>query len=278
MKKILRVFPEKTSYTPIDKMTRIGFQTLALPKHDEIHISICFTWDIEIGHILLKQYGAINPQSFVGGPAFGTDNNKFILGRYTRLGVTFTSRGCDFNCPWCLVRKREGNFRELNAIADGNIIQDNNILLSSKKHLRKVFEMLRTQKNIEFKGGLDTRLLKDWHIEELRNLKVSELWLALDEDHRTKSFQKACGMLKSAGFNSNQIRCYVMAGYNEPITNAEERLKFAYKQGAMPFIQVYQKPSDTKRLASEQGRVACAFVRNWSRPAIIKARMKKEGL
>ena len=230
MKKIVRVFPGKTNYTPIDKMVRFGFQTLGLPAHDEIHISVCFTWDIALGNTLLRQYGAINKKTFLGGPAFGTNSNGFIPGRYVKRGVTFTSRGCDFNCTWCMVRKMEGNFKELNAIADGNIIQDNNILLSSRKHLRKVFEMLRTQKNIEFKGGLDSRLLKDWHIEELRTLKISELWLALDEDRRAKDFQRACRMLRSAGFNSDQIRCYVLAGYNEPITNAEERLEFAYKQ------------------------------------------------
>ena len=43
--KIIRVFPTKTSYTPIDDYVFIGMPPFIIPEHDEIHISCTFTWD-----------------------------------------------------------------------------------------------------------------------------------------------------------------------------------------------------------------------------------------
>jgi len=207
----------------------------------------------------------------IGGPARPIYYEDFMPGRYIKKGITFTTRGCNFNCPWCLVPRMEGTFRELHHIEPGNIIQDNNILLSSKKHLNKVFDMLRKEKSIRFKGGFDCRLLRDWHIEQLRNLKIKELWLALDYENRFEVFQNACEKLAKAGFTKDQLRCYVLAGYKESIFRAEVRLKFAYKCGTLPFIQPYRNSKSNKDEYSDEEK---DFIRNWSRPAIIKSMMK----
>ncbi|MGL4605850.1 MAG: hypothetical protein ACRCU3_00070 [Eubacteriaceae bacterium] len=50
MRKILRVFPRKTSFTPMDELVYIADGNLTppfleiFPKHDKIHISCIFTW------------------------------------------------------------------------------------------------------------------------------------------------------------------------------------------------------------------------------------------
>ena len=44
-KRIIRVFPRKTSYTPDDEMAFIGMPPIIIPEHDEIHVSCSFTWD-----------------------------------------------------------------------------------------------------------------------------------------------------------------------------------------------------------------------------------------
>jgi len=274
--KILRVFVRKTSQTPIDDYVRIGIPDLFRPKDvDEVHISALFTWDIEEALKLQKDYLQYYPKVLVGGPAFANDSydQNFYPGRYVKKGITITTRGCNNNCPWCLVPKIEGKFREIN-IEPGEIIQDNNILLANKNHLRKVFRMLRTQKQIRFLGGLDKRLLKDWHIEELRSLKILELWLSFDSWDNKKDFIKIIEKLKISGFKRNQIRCYVLAGFNESIMASEDRLRFVYECGALPYIQVYQPISGKKRFAGERAREDNLFVRRWSRPAIIKTMNK----
>jgi MoaA/NifB/PqqE/SkfB family radical SAM enzyme len=271
MKKILRVFPDRTSMTPQDDMVIVGSPLLPIlmPDADEVHISCIFTWDKGKAENLKHQYESYYPIVKIGGPAYGPGEDKFTAGMYIRKGVTITTRGCNMNCSYCQVNRIEGKFREIN-IEPGHIIQDNNILLSSKKHLNKVFEMLKTQHAIEFKGGIDSRLLKDWHIDALKNLKIKELWMALDNKERMPSFEKACKKLVKAGFYRNQIRVYILAGHNEEIQASEERLEFAYKCGALPYIQVYQEAGPENRFAGEICREDNLFVRKWSRPAAMK--------
>lgn len=48
-KRIARVFPRKTSMTPEDRLVFIKRRpTFDLPEIDEVHISVAFTWDMEI--------------------------------------------------------------------------------------------------------------------------------------------------------------------------------------------------------------------------------------
>lgn len=272
--KILRVFPTRTSFTPEDDLVEVGYPGLWKPRVDEVHISCLFTWQRHLCEKLKAEWSRYYRNKVkLGGPAYGLGENGFVPGRYIKKGVTFTSRGCNFNCPWCFVPKREGRFRPLKEIASGNIIQDNNVLLHFRAFLTSVFAMLRTQRAIRFVGGLDVRLLKDWHIEELRSLRIKELWLALDSFDTQKQFARAAKKLRKAGFTRHQVRSYVLAGFDEPIQEAESRLRFAYECGALPFVQLYQPPLSSKRMSGEISRDDNLFIGNWSRPAIIKTTM-----
>ncbi len=276
-KRILRVFTEKTSCTPEDELVRIGSpdKSTLLLDVDEVHISTVFSWQREKAERLKEEYKEHFKNVNLGGVSYGLCGDRFTSGLYVKKGITITTRGCNMSCPYCLVHKFEGKFREIN-IEEGNIVQDNNLLLASDAHLNKVFQMLRKQRRVTFKGGIDCRLLKDWHIEEMRSLKIYEIWLALDMDDRAKHFKKVCEKLVKAGFKRNKIRCYVLAGFNEEIQKSEERLEFAYRCGALPYVQVYQEPSANKRFAGERAREDNLFVRRWSRPAIIKSMMKEK--
>lgn len=46
MKRIIRVFPRRTSATPDDELVRIGDTPSMFDEADEVHISAAFTWDI----------------------------------------------------------------------------------------------------------------------------------------------------------------------------------------------------------------------------------------
>ncbi len=273
--RILRVFPRRTNSTPQDDLVAIGRPEFWRPEADKVYISCLFTWDRDYCERLKKEWSEYYAIVKVGGPAYGLDGDGFVAGRYIKKGVVFTSRGCDFSCPWCLVPEMEGRFRVLKQIAVGNVVQDNNILFANKHHLRRVFSMLKGQRAIRFLGGLDVRLLNDWHIEELRDLRIKELWLALDSGVWKVIFKEAIQKLKNAGFRRNQIRCYVLAGFNEPIQEAEGRLRFIYECGALPFVQLYQPPLSSKRMAGKKSREDNLFIRKWSRPAAIKAVMRK---
>lgn len=186
-KRIIRVFPRKTSYTPDDEYAFVGMPQMLLPEHDEVHISCTFTWDKDYAEELAFQWeGRTNKPVRLGGPAFQSKAEDFIPGMYIKRNIIFTTRGCNNNCPWCCVPKLEGKLKEL-PIVPGNWIQDNNFLQSSKRHKERVFEMLKTQHGICFKGGLETDLIDDHFIAGLQDIgtqRIKELWLACDTDAR----------------------------------------------------------------------------------------------
>ena len=270
MNGIIRVFPQRTSYTPTDDYAYVGNPPLTIPEHKEVRISCVFSWDKKLADELAYQWEVrTNKTVNIGGPAFGSPADRFEQGMYTRPNIIFTTRGCNNNCLWCMVPNIEGRHREI-PIVQGNVVQDNNFLQSSRSHKDKVFEMLKTQKAICFKGGLQPDLIDYHFISGITGLRISELWLACDTDASVSSFKKACANLTKAGFNRNKIRCYCLIG--DDMKKNEERLREIYHAGAMPFAQLYQTCSDEKKKYSDDWK---KFHRMWSRPAAIKAHMEK---
>lgn len=280
-KNILRVFPRQTSYTPDDDMAVVGMPGLVIPEHDEIHISCTFTWDkVYCEELAFQWEGQTNKPVKLGGPAFQSDTSEFVQGRYIKKNIIFTTRGCNNNCPWCCVPKLEGKLKEL-PIVQGNVIQDNNFLQASKRHKEKVFEMLKTQKKICFRGGLEADLIDDEFCDGLNSLyytlgsrkvsRISELWLACDTDNRLPAFKDACEKLQKAGFNREKIHCYVLS-YGKDMDADEERARAVYEAGAMPFMQLYRDFSNQKTEYSAEWN---AFARMWQRPAATRAHMER---
>lgn len=271
MKRIIRVFPYKTSYTPEDEYVFIGMPPFLLPEHDEVHISCTFTWDKDLCRELMYQWEVrTNKPVKLGGVAFGSPSEDFEQGLYIKKNIIFTTRGCNNSCPWCIVPKLEGRLKEL-PICEGNIIQDNNFLQASRAHKEKVFDMLRKQRGICFKGGLEPDLIDDHFVNGITSLKIKELWLACDTDASIKAFRKGCEKLVKAGFNRNKINCYVLS-YGKDMEADEARARAVYEAGAMPFMQLYRDFSDKKTTYSTEWN---KFQRSWARPAAIEAHMKR---
>lgn len=270
--KIIRVFPHKTSFTPDDDMVFIGLPPgLFIPKHDEVHISCTFTWDMEYSEHLLYQWTAYTDKPVkLGGVAYRRNlDPAFTPGLYVKKGIIFTSRGCNNSCQHCFVSKTEGKIREL-PITEGNIIQDNNFLQCSTAHKNRVFEMLKTQKGICFKGGLQADLIDEHFIENIKQLSIKELFVACDHDDAIPLAWQAIKKLTAAGYTRNHIRCYVLIG--DDMKANEKRLQLMYQAGAMPFAQLYQPPGNTRLEYSKEWRQFC---RQWSRSAAIKAHCEK---
>lgn len=277
---ILRVFPQRTSYTPDDDMVFIGMPPLIIPECDEIHVSCTFTWDRAYCKDLAEEWEFRTGKKVkLGGVAFGSETRDFKQGLYVKKNIIFTSRGCNNNCPWCIVPKLEGKLKEL-PVCEGNWIQDNNFMQTSESHKDKVFEMLKHQKSICFKGGLEADLVNDSFVDRLNSLyymrgskkisRISEIWLACDTDANIKPLQRACEKLTKAGFNRNKIKCYVLS-YGKDMDKDEARARAVYEAGAMPFMQLYRDFTDNKTEYSAEWN---AFARMWQRPAATRAHME----
>lgn len=265
--RIIRVFPRRTSLTPSDDMAFVGDPPMMWPEADQVHISVTFTWDREEGMRLHKAWRQYYQGVLLGGPAFGDRPDGFRPGRYIREGVTFTSRGCNNRCPWCLVPKREGKLREIKGFAAGHLVNDNNLLQCNGLHLDRVFGMLRHERSIEFVGGLDARLLTSEIVDQLRSLRIRQMFFACDTKESIKPLRRAAGLL--ASFTRHQRRCYVLCAFDpmETVADAEERLEEVWTAGFVPFAQLYQPPGRYIDYPKEWRQL----VRKWSRPAAIVA-------
>ena len=240
------------------------------PVADEVHVSCVFTWDRLEAERLQRSWSRFYPKALVGGPAYDDPGGEFVPGRYVGTGVVVTSRGCPRRCSWCYVPKREGRLRLLK-IRPGNNIIDNNILACSRSHVEAVFEMLEGQHAIRFSGGLDSRLLKQWHVDwfEVNRRRIKFLFFAADDDAGVERIEKIAGMLD--GLDREKKRCFVLMGYgNDTPDDARARAVRVWKAGLMPFAQFFRGKGEQPKTPEW-----AALQRTWSRPAAMKAEMKK---
>lgn len=266
--KIIRVFPRRTAMTPIDDYAFVGdpplLQFHPIPLAQEVHVSCSFTWDISEAQRLVLAWRQYYQVVKFGG-LFCPDD-EFVPGLYIKRGVTFTSRGCDNQCPWCLVPHREGRLREIE-IMSGNIVQDNNLLQCNREHIAKVFDMLRSQHSIQLAGGIDSRLLTDDISDSIRSLRIKQIFLAADTKASLKPLEK---VLKRLQLPRQKVRCYALLAYDgESMSYGIERLVKIWELGAMPFAQLYQPPDKYIQYSKAWRDLA----RTWSRPAAMKAFM-----
>lgn len=268
-KGLIRVFPRRTKWTPTDELAFVGDPPLFRPTNNHVAVSVTFTWDIPEAKRLLEAWMQYYSYVSIGGPAFNDSGAEFELGRFIKEGVTITSRGCPWNCPWCFVPEREGAMRELE-IKDGWIIQDNNLLACSKDHMHKVFEMLiRQPKRIKFSGGLDPRFFKRWHLDLFKQIKVDEMWFSCDYPKSYYHLEKVADLISD--YPENKRRCYVLIGWNgDSYLDAEKRLEKVYGLGFLPFAQLFQGS-----WKENYPPIWTRLQRKWCRPAAY--REKREG-
>ncbi len=286
--RVARVFPRRTAMTPTGEDVYVGLPELFMPKYDEVHISVAFTWDLERAYKLAHEWKPYTVTVRVDGPACGLRGEDFKAGVFLKKGVAITSRGCPNNCSFCFVPKREGKIREL-PIVEGNIIQDNNLLACSKEHLRRVFAMLKTQKHIDFSGGLEASRITNKIAKQLRELSIYQIWLAYDSPNAEKPLKKAVQILNRYFYREviengkkikiplrDKIRCYVLIGYKgDTLEKAENRLRRAWEIGTLPFAMKYrplnQQWDDTYLFKERDWNL---LARQWTRPAIMKTIMR----
>lgn len=267
MLSIARVFPTRTSLSPTDEHAYFDVPDLFTPNYDEVHISVTFTWDIPKVDRLASNWSKKGKVKIGGVAINGESKEPFKAGVYLKQGVTITSRGCPNKCGFCMVNK--GELIEFDEFPEGYIVNDNNILATSDRHWNLVMSMLRKQKGIEFKGGLEASRLTEKKAEDLRSLRVRTMFLAANHKNSLKPLEKAVGNLLRAGFTRNHIQCYVLCGFD--MVEEEARLRRVFEIGALPFCQLFKDRDDSIKYSKEWKQ----FARRWSRPAIIKSMCKE---
>ena len=270
-KQIIRLFITKTNATPTDDLVRINTTPSFFDTADEVHISVTFSWDLKRADYLYNQWKHVAPTK-IGGPALNEKSGDFVPGRYLKQGYVITSRGCNNNCWFCRVPKREGKLREL-PITDGWIVTDDNLLACSENHINNVFEMLKRQpKRPRFVGGLEAKLLTYQIAVKLKMLNPHVMYFAYDNPNNYEALCDAGKILQSVGFKREhyQTGCYVLCGYaGDNFENAENRMKQVWQAGFFPFAMLYR--DDAANFNKEWKR----FQRQWANIYIVATNLKK---
>lgn len=266
-KRIIRVFPSKTSATPTDDLAVVGRGPVLGDVADEVHISVSFSWKLQKAERLAKLWKHVAPVS-IGGPATGQRSEEFVPGKYLRDGYVITSRGCPNKCWFCSVWKREGvGVREL-SIVDGFNVQDDNLLACSDDHIKAVFQMLSRQtERARFTGGLEALRLKGWHVEEFRKLDPSVMLFAYDSPEDLEPLQKAGRLLIRGGIiqrGKSLCKCYVLVGFPQDTYDAaEKRIVETMEAGFAAYVMPFRGKSGEVKDGWK------AFKNRWSNPLCI---------
>lgn len=270
--KVIRIFPRKTNATPMDDNVIINRSPNLFDEADQIFISVAFSWDIPRAEKLYQMWSWVAPIK-MGGPAFNEIGSEFEPGLYLKEGYTITSRGCPNKCWFCSVWKKEPKLKELKIKPGWNIVDDN-LLACSDQHIKAVFDMLKNQKHpIEFTGGIEAKIVKDWHIDLFTSINLKQLFCAYDTPDDYDPLVAVGKRFKEANITleNRKARCYVLIGYpNDTIEKAQKRIIQTINAGFFPFAMRYR--NDNGYIFKE--RAWNLFTREWTNPIIIAANCK----
>lgn len=157
------------------------------------------------------------------------------------------SRGCIRNCPWCIVRKKEGYIypienKNFNPKADTIKVMDNNFFANPEWPIAMNLLQRYTKQRVEFLG-IDIRILEKDMITELKKLKYSyhnSIKFAWDnpKDDIHEKLELITSMIKPY-----KLMCYVLIGF--PGNSTEEtdlyRVETLRSYNVDPFVIPYNK-------------------------------------
>lgn len=221
------------------------FLNFPLCQPDITYASCVFTWNA-------KSMAGIQEGAKVGGSGVGLNTElpsevEHIMPDYTLypgvdFSMGFTSRGCIRRCPWCVVPKKEGAIKPWARIYEfwdrrhSKIILLDNNLLAAPNWQQTMEDLIAENVEVDFKQGLDIRLLNEENTDYLKRVKAKELRFAFDHTSYEKAVRKGIDLLLANGLGSRKLSFYLLYGF--PVIDQEcvERAKIlaSYNVGVYP--------------------------------------------
>ena len=241
---------------------------LNLGSPDLIYVSCIFSQNLSQA----QGVGLFYPQAevIVGGPALGVPNHlpeyaEHLMPDYSLYDVDYSSgytqRGCPNACPFCIVPKLEGPFRECAEIKEFHhpdhrklVLYDNNFIASTL-YQEKLKYINDNDLKVNFNQGLDARLVTEQVAGELAETKVYNFHF----NHRYYHF--AWDLMKNSvkvveglqnmldvGVNPRNLMVYVLVGFNTTHEQDWDRVQTLIKMKIDPFVMKYNMRKDDQFL------------------------------
>ncbi len=197
--------------------------------------------------------GYVTPSMTCGGTGFDITSKlpeeiskcEYDWSLYPRCdySIIWFSRGCIRDCPFCIVRKKEGGIHSVdhkNLNPNGKFIKvtDNNFFANPKWRdaIKKLEEW---NQPVEFHCGLDVRIFNKEQGEALKKVRIyKHLHIAWDnpKEKLITKIKELCKYVKPY-----KIMCYVLIGYWSTPEEDLYRVEELRKLGVNPFVMPFNK-------------------------------------
>ena len=148
-------------------------------------------------------------------PDYETFNLDYSIG--------FTSRGCIRDCGFCIVKEKEGEFRDVDMsfIKHHKVLLIDNNFLASKQWKEKLQYFIDNKIKVCFNQGLDIRLITDDKAEMLSKVLYYDLkfqhrrlYFAFDDMKYEDAVISGIKKLTDKGIKPDHLMFYVLCGFN----------------------------------------------------------------
>ncbi|MCK4446975.1 MAG: radical SAM protein [Candidatus Marinimicrobia bacterium] len=172
-------------------------------------------------------------------PDYSLYNLNYSLG--------FTTRGCNRNCKFCVVRQKEGYIKEhaeveefMNPKSNIIILLDNNFL-ALPSHIKKLQLFIDSGWVMDFNQGLDIRLINEENAKLLRNIKhLKQIRFSWDLMNYEKEVKEGLKILFKTGVKPYRIMVYTLCNFNTSFEEDMYRFEELINLGVDPFIMIYE--------------------------------------
>lgn len=241
---------------------KVGFH---IGEPDRVYVSCIFKKNLSQALGVAKMYPGV--ETMFGGPAFEVPNHlpveaEHLMPDYNLypemdFSLGYTQRGCPNNCPFCVVPKMEGAFREYASISEfqndafNNLVLYDNNFLASKLWREKLSYVESQGLKVCFNQGLDARLVDEerarWLVDAPSyNLSFENrtYYFAWDLMENSEAVIRGLQMMVDVGAKPRSLMCYVLVGFNT--THQEDLYRFTKLREMRidPFIMVYNNRRD----------------------------------
>ena len=245
-----------------------GHQTgFAFANPDKVYVSCIFSKNI--GHASGIRHYYPDAEFHIGGPGLERPTSlppemdcvmpDYDLYPDMDYSIGYTQRGCPNNCPFCIVPKIEGSFREVAHISefhnldfDKLVLYDNNFLYS-KLWREKLNYIKENGLKVSFNQGLDARLMDEEKAAALADnvpydlhLDRRRVYFAWDLMENEKAILRGIQNTIDAGIKPYKIMVYMLVGFNT--THEEDMYRFQKLRDLKvdPFVMIYNNRRDDK--------------------------------
>lgn len=222
--------------------------------YDKVYLSVIFSWDAPRARDIAVRVKH-NSDVECGGPGMtllaewwrretGLEAHVGLDQRFERFPgayrMTFSSRGCDVGCSFCLVPLIEGkeytlywDFQPASMLADNNLSA---LPVEFQEHVIKRYQETGTRL-VDANSGFEPMTFDEGTYHRWKPVIHGPWRFAFDEQRERAQVERTMDILKGEAARRKQV--YVLVG-NEPIESCYERAETVRGLGGEPWCQFFR--------------------------------------